>query len=302
MTPQSPPMVAILIKTLRRERAFLNCIRSVREHIRVPHRFYIADDGPASSIKEQLYTELQNDGHRVLRFPTRTGASQSRNALLAILGAEKYVLRLDDDFELTPATDVPGMIQLVERQPEIGAVADLERQIGSGKGVFSGEISPAQGLLEIRDGTLVKRLIPLSEFEYRESGGLRYAYCEFSRNFLLVRREVFRNICWEEELPFAGEHADFLLQLKTAGWKLAFLPGSIHLHREDLSRLDVDRIHYRREKTGWETIMPVYRRKWGVHVIRIKRPARYFVKAAIVRAVAPILHRLETRPARLPVW
>lgn len=298
MSREFGPVVAVLIKTLRRERAFLNCIHSVREHIRVPYRFYIADDGPVSRVKEQVYAELQAEGHVLLRFPPQTGASHSRNALLDQLGAERYVLRLDDDFELTSATDVPGMIRLVEQQPEIGAVADLERQVGSGKGVFSGDISPAQGLLEIRDGTLVKRLIPLREFEYRESCGLRFAYCEFSRNFLLVRREVFRDIRWEEDLPFAGEHADFLLQLKTAGWKVAFLPNSIHLHREDLSRLDADRARYRRQKSGWETIMPVYRRKWGVNLITVKRPARYFIKAALVRALAPVLQRLEARPSR----
>lgn len=281
-------MVAVLIKTLRRERAFLNCVRSVREHIGVSYRFYIADDGPASDDKVQLYRELMADGHVVLRFEPGTGASRARNALLTHLGTERFVLRLDDDFELTGASDVRGMIRLLDAVPEIGAVGDLERQVGTGKGVFSGDISPGQGMLELKRGRLVKRLIPLSAFEYHTSAGVRFAYCEFSRNCLLLRREVFRDVHWEEQLPFAGEHTDFLLQLKRAGWRVAFLPESIHLHREDLAALDADRRQYRRNKNAWADVMPVYRRKWGVERIDVKRPLRFLLKAGMVRIVAPI--------------
>ena len=282
--------VAVLIKTYGRETAFLNCVRSVREHLRLPFRLYVADDGYVAERKGRLYSELESEGHVVLRLTEPIGASQARNLLLNTLRDEAFVLRMDDDFELTAETDVPAMAALLDHVPELGAVAGLERQRGLGKGLFSGMISAAQGYFAVRDRTLVKMFVPLSEFEYREVAGVRYALADFTRNFLLVRRAVFETIRWDERLPFAGEHADFLLQLRASGWKVGFTPQSVHLHREDLPPQD-DPVAYRTQKRTWPGYGEVFATKWGVERVELKRPLSHVIRAGLVRGLLAIRER-----------
>lgn len=276
--------IAVLIKTFLREEALLNCVASVRRHFgEGGYRIYVADDGAVGPGKHAEYERLRGEGHVVLELPEGTGASASRNALLARLGDERFVLRMDDDYELTAETDLGGMRRILEAEPWLGAVADLERQIGHGKGAFSGQISDGQGLLLRRDGTLVKKLVPLHRFEYRTVHGVRFAECGFSRNMLLIRREVFDEIRWEEALPFAGEHADFLLQLQQSRWGLAFTPDSIHLHRDDLGASANPA--YNEVKRRQEQMWRVYRAKWNVTRITVQYPLRGMLRRAALRLI-----------------
>jgi hypothetical protein len=159
--------VAIFIKSFYRDHAILNCINSIEKYFPiVPYKIYIADDGQISARKELLYSRLVDLGHTVARLPENTGASKSRNFLLSRLDDEKYVLRLDDDFELCAETNILAMIDVLNHHKKIGAVADLERQIGVGKGCFSGDISPWQGSLTVEQDLLIKKMVPLEKFKY----------------------------------------------------------------------------------------------------------------------------------------
>lgn len=279
--------VAVLIKTLEREEALLNCLRSVRERLDeqgLDHRIYLADDGPVSETKCELYDRLRSRGHLVRTYGSRVGASRARNELADRLENEPFVLRMDDDFELADETDVAAMRAILQRVPDLGLIGDLERQVGDGKGVFSGQISDGQGFFERRGDVLVRRLLPPEAFEYERAGPHRFARCDFTRNLLLLRREVFREVRWEERLPFAGEHEDFMLQLDAAGWDVAFTPDSIHLHRDDLARrgrlVRSGEPSRRREKRA---AMEVYREKWGVDRKTVRRTLSATLRAAAVR-------------------
>lgn len=279
--------IAVLIKTLGREDALLHCLRSVRDRLAdqgIAFRIYLADDGSVTDRKRREYGRLRDEGHVVLEFDRPVGASRARNELLDRTEAEPWILRMDDDFELTGETDLAAMRSVLEQVPELGAVADLERQVGHGKGVFSGQISDAQGFFERHGDLLVRRMLPPGAFEYERAGPLRYARCDFTRNLLLLRREVFETVRWEERLPFAGEHEDFLLQLHEAGWELAFTPDSIHRHREDLAaRGWTDRESERVRKRA--DAMEVYRDKWGIADKTVRRTWTRTLRAGLVWVV-----------------
>lgn len=278
--------VAVLIKTLAREEALLNCVRSVREHLGeqgIAHRIYVADDGPVSSAKLDAYRQLRDEGHRVVEFEEEVGASRARNELVERLEEEDAVLRMDDDFELTAETDVSAMQSILERVSSLGAVADLERQIGLGKGVFSGEISDGQGFFERRGDLLVRRMLPPGTFEYERAGAHRYARCDFTRNMLLIRREVLEQVRWEERLPFAGEHEDFMLQLREAEWDVAFTPDSIHRHRDDLAAAGRTESRAERSRKRAEA-MKVFREKWGIREKTVQRQVTGTLRAGLVAA------------------
>lgn len=231
--------IAIFIKTFFREKALANCINSIKKNIgEISYSLYIADDGFVSNRKMELYKELKEEGHIIIILPYDTGASKSRNVLLENLKDEKYILRMDDDFEFYEKTNIVAMKKILDSKREIGAVADLERQVGKGKKVGLDNISRLQGFLEKKGDILIKRIIPLKEFKYLDCNGIKYAKCDLTRNMILLKREVFKNIKWEEKLKFDGEHIDFLMQLKNSRWDLVFTPNSIHIHRGDFKESD----------------------------------------------------------------
>lgn len=280
--------IAVLVKTLEREKALATCLRSIRRRLDdqgLDHRIYLADDGPVSPRKRSLYDDLRDAGDLVLELEERVGASAARNRLLEMLDDEDFVLRADDDFELVEETDIRAMRSILEAVPKLGAVADLERQVGDGKGVFSGQISDAQGYFERRDGTLVRRLLPPDAFEWEWAAGQRFARCDFTRNLLLIRRAVFTDVRWEERLPFAGEHEDFMLQLAEAGWEVGFTPNSVHRHRDDLARQGRSaRSGEPARRRAKRAAMEVFREKWGVERKTVRRTLPRTLRAAAVRA------------------
>jgi len=244
---------------------------------------YIAEDGEISEKKKKLYENLRCKGHIILELPFNTGASKSRNLLLGELQDERYVLRMDDDFELTNETNILAMKKIINKKPKIGVVADLERQIGIGKSVFSKQISPYQGFF-IKKGTkLVKKIVPLNKFDYFYVDGIKCAKCDFSRNMLLIRRDIFKKIKWEEKLKFAGEHLDFMLQIKHSPWDLVFTPLSIHLHREDIE--NSNKSIYSKTKIANMERDIIYKKKWNIERIVVSRPVPYLLKAAFQKVI-----------------
>lgn len=278
--------IAVLLKTTDgREEALFTSLQSIRDRLGgqcLSYRIYLADDAPDSPAKQKRYARLRDRGHAVVEVAEETGVSAARNELVDRLGEEEYVLRMDDDFELTGETDVAAMRSILERVDSLGAIADLERQVGDGKGVFSGQISDAQGFFERGGDVLVRRLLPPDAFEFEKAGPHRYARCDFTRNFLLIRREVLEEVRWDERLTFAGEHADFLLQLRSSGWDVAFTPDSVHRHRDDLSGGGRGRAPWRARR-GAERERRVFRDKWGVEGTRARRGWRGRLRAVLVR-------------------
>lgn len=278
--------IAVFIKTFIREETFFNCIESVIEYMsdnHISNRLYIADDGEISEKKKKLYKNLRCKGHIILELPFNTGASKSRNLLLSELQDERYILRMDDDFELTNETNIFALTKILDKKSNIGVVADLERQVGIGKSVFSKQISPYQGFF-IKKGTiLVKKIIPLNKFDYFYVDGIKCAKCDFSRNMLLIRRDIFKEIKWEEKIKFAGEHLDFMLQIKHSTWDLVFTPLSIHSHREDIK--NTNKSIYSKTKVANMERKNIYIKKWNIERITISRPILYIFKAAFLKFV-----------------
>ena len=278
--------IAVFIKTFMREETFFNCIKSVMQYMsnnHISYRLYIADDGEISEKTKKLYENLRCKGHIILKLPFNTGASKSRNLLLGELQDERYVLRMDDDFELTNETNIFTLKKILDKKFNIGVVADLERQVGIGKSVFSKQISPYQGFFIKTGTTLVKKIVPINKFDYFYVDGIKCAKCDFSRNMLLLKRDIFREIKWEEKLKFAGEHLDFMLQIKHSPWDLVFTPLSIHLHREDIENTNKS-IYSKTKITNMERDI-IYKKKWNIERITISRPIFYLFKAAFLKFV-----------------
>ena len=283
MLRKNMPEIAIFIKTFYREMSLFNCVQAIRQNVNdISYRLYIADDGEVSKEKKELYNKLKSEGHVVLELPFNTGASASRNMLLKMLQNEKYVLRMDDDFEITPETNLSAMKRILDKFNEVGAVADLERQLGNGKGVFSGQISPSQGFIEIKGDTVIKRMISLKKFNYHHFGDIQYAKADFTRNMLLLKREIFNDIKWEDNIKFAGEHLDFLLQIRNSKWDIVFTTNSIHIHNESIKNTNNSDV-FKKMKTVENSDLEVLKRKWGITTILVRRTLLAYFRVVFVK-------------------
>lgn len=279
--------IAILIKTIYKERVLYNCIESIQKNlIGFEYKIYIADDGPVSTTKYDFYMSLRNLGHIIIELPFNTGASKSRNILLSHIDDEKYILRLDDDFEISHETNIKAMKQILDSNNDIGIVADLERQFGHGKGTLSGRLSSYQGELEIKNGILYKRIKYRRHLKKNSIYDIEYFKCDLTRNMLLIKREVFEDISWDDMLLIAGEHTDFMLQIKKSKWELVFTTNSVHYHREDIIENDekyneIKNKNYNFLVRNKSIKMDVFEKKWGIEKEIIKRPFWVFVIAFV---------------------
>jgi len=287
--------IAIMIKTFFKEKTLFNTVKAIENYLDgISYRLYIADDSYLTEEKIRFYESLRRKDHCIAELPFNTGATRSRNYLLELLRDEEYVLRMDDDFEISSETNIPAMIAILTSESEIGAIADLERQFGANKGVRNRQISSWQGLITIRNKTLVKKMIPLKRFEYYGSSGRKFAYADFTRNMLLIKRELFDTIKWEEKLMFAGEHLDFLLQIKNSKWKLVFTTASTHNHREDIEEsFSNERYTQTRNSNNASSIKAqVFKEKWGIERMRISRPISSYpnaILAKLTRTIANVM-------------
>jgi len=265
--------VAILIKTFRREACLFNTLDSIAAFCDVPYRLYIGDDGPVSPEKRSRYDRLASHGHIIKTFDEPTPVTTARNALIRLLDEEDVVLRIDDDFEFFEKTNLRALKAILDADDEIGAVADIEIQCGDGKGVKDGEYSQYQGFFEIRDGTLFKSVIPVPAWSWKIADGYRYAYADHTRNFLMIRRGCLDECPWDERIFVEREHADFLMTIKAAGWKLAFTPDCVHRHRDDLAlkSQSAGYLVQRRIDSKAHSGTDVMLEKWGVKKFRTVR-------------------------------
>lgn len=263
-------MLAVFIKTFRRDEPFFNTVSSVRKYINVPFRIYVCDDGPVSHERKSLYGELKNEGHRIILCDEEIGAAAGRILMVQALGNEEFVLRMDDDFEVSPNFNVARYINLLRSNPTFGVLSGMERQRGNGKGVRDGQVSYAHGFFRIDNDVLYKDHVDVSKLSFDQFDGVRFIPLDFGRNMLLIKREMFEAVMWDERISFAAEHEDFLLQVKNSKyWKYLFVPEITHVHRQDLS--DLSDAKYRQAKNNEQNrqrSLDNFSKKWGIQSIR----------------------------------
>jgi hypothetical protein len=292
--------LAIFFKSFIREYPLFMNVKSIQNNLKdVTWRLYIADDSPEITHKKQLfYDSLEKQGHKVLILPFNTGASKSRNLMLDALENESFILRMDDDHEILPETNIRSMITLLESIDHLGGCVGLERQFGWGKGVFPGMIGVQQGFMKYRDGVLEKDLDHPKKFTYKEVNGIRYTELTYTRNMILLKRNVFNYIKWDSRLKFAGEHEDFLLEFMcNTPYKMALTIDSTHGHHEDLP-YEESMTSYRINRAANSSHRDLFNEKWQIKKFTIIRPFFRFIRdgffAVVNRLGKKFLPTVET--------
>ncbi|EWH01124.1 hypothetical protein [Halomonas sp. BC04] len=235
--------IAIVVKTSPSRKSLLWLIESVKLSFSgLDYRFYIGDEQPLDDWKLKLYDDLRNEGHHVVVWDQVVPVSIAKNRLVQSLQDEVFVLRADDDFELGGEFDIRKILRILKNNKHIDYCADVERQIGGGKGLISGDVRIRSGLISFRKGGKppVVRLIRDDKWKYLKSDEDRFAYADYVRGLIVLKRHCFDKVMWDENIFFSGGHMDFHMSMKKAGLQGAFTPDSVHLHRDDLKRMSVD--------------------------------------------------------------
>lgn len=233
-------------------------------------RIYVFDEAPVAEDREILYDWLRNKGHYVHIGRPHTPVGVARNFLVECLDDEEQVLRLDDDFEVGGEFELDSLATVLWSERDIGFCSDLERQIGAGKSVVSGALRPAGGDISIRKRTL-RKIFHRPGATCQVASGVRFRRADFTRNLLLIKREVLEVVKWSESLEFVGEHLEFMMSCKESGFSGAYTLDSIHLHRDDLAQLRTE-VRKGNARPGEDIFGKMLSDRWGCSTVRSVYP------------------------------
>src|SRR5487761_162827 len=202
--------IAIGIKTFLRDSHLYAAVQSILVNMPCA-QILIADDGRIDSYKFSFYENLKKAGHQVIVLPFDSGFGKKSN-ILTTLNIRPYLLIGSDDFDFTreAAQGVLKLQEILDYCPEVHIASGRVRN------------RPYEFYLEEKDGVVTE--IPVTP-----SPGSTvpwYYDVDLTVNYCLIRQEVFKKVRWDDDAKIGqGEHAAWFLDVRHAGFKVAYVPG-----------------------------------------------------------------------------
>lgn len=256
-----PQNVTIIITMFERPWSLSELLASIdRLGLRCP--IIIADDSQ-HSYKEQICTRHGRSIQKYLRLPYKSGTSMGRNALLNEVQTD-YFLLCEDDFLFDERSNLT-LMQNILAQNDVDIIggmvynrkfllmhsfnewlASLARlKVRTARDILLGYLYQKKllrsllgfyfyketpwsfyGNLKVAGSTCL--LTPLTNADYTPP----YTVCDFVPNYFMAKTAVLRqkNVYWDDDLKYYGEHLDFFLRAQRQGIKVAFTreAGIIH--------------------------------------------------------------------------
>jgi len=210
--------VDIMMKTFLRDGFMMNATNAIDKHL-AGARIVLVDDGYESAKKLQHYEAMVEMGHAVIQTTFDSGYGAKNN--LAVSKYERpYILRVADDFDFATPGAAEGVMKLID-------VLDSDPSVGIASGRFDNiPYEHTTTITERPDGLVDVRADLLKDpVMLKASGGAEYAYCDFTVNYSLIRREVMDTMVWDEQFKIGGDHLDLYLHNAKLGKKTAWVKG-----------------------------------------------------------------------------
>jgi hypothetical protein len=239
MSPSWDDRVGVLLHTTFCRFAYVQrTIASLRDR----YRCYIADTGPITAAKLDYYRDLEREGHRPFMIPWDVSPAETRNFMIDQM-VEPYVLKFDDDYELSPEARVPEIIALLEACDDLAVV---------GMAVYSGRYQ-SRFIFRVEEAGGHMTLSPIPEPEVEEHEGLPYYRCDVVPDCWVAKRAIFPECAWDERYHVSeGLHTDFFLHiLYETDWNVAYCPSArvyTFKHEFELTTKDRKRSFYNRKR------------------------------------------------------
>lgn len=208
--------VSIGIKTFLRDDKLFNTIQAIRDTL--PEvQMVIADDGDRTEEKDQIYADLRRDHHVVLDMSFDSGFGMKSNAI-ARQTFSPYLLVGSDDFDFRP----PSVRDGIEKLVDVLDRTDISIASGRVRG-------PYEFMLEDKGDTIIEhRMVYIPSVItpwYRE--------CDLTVNYSLIKTDILREVKWDDDVKIGGgEHGAFFVDVKRAGYRVAYVPG-VEIHEQE---------------------------------------------------------------------
>jgi len=216
--------IAIIIPTFIRENKVTECIKSALQvYPEGMIRIYVGDQSDViSESMLEFYKELQSKGHVFIKLPFNCGLSYARNFLISQTKSEPYIMIIDDDFIFTPKTDLSKFIDVLEEKESHGIAGGCIENRYHYAGWL--EYLPSiQKILKIDIFSVPQTINLTTEYNYKQRK-IAYYYSDIVLNFFLAKKEIFKDIQWDNNLPLV-EHTDYMLRLKQLNkWRVCYVP------------------------------------------------------------------------------
>jgi len=219
MVPRGTPFdqIDVMVKTFLRDGFMMRCTKGI-ERFLPGARIVLVDDGWESKEKITYYAELRKRGHVVINAPFDTGYGAKNN--IAQRHVERpYVLRIADDFDMGSDNAASGVLRLLD-------VLQSDRLVGIASGRVNNQPYEGDVTWSVRpDGLkdmVATRLEPKMLSTHK---GTRYAYCFYTVNYSLIRKELLVPFRWDEEFKIGGDHLDLYLHAHQNDWSVAWVEG-----------------------------------------------------------------------------
>jgi hypothetical protein len=202
--------ITIGIKTFLRDDMLQHALFGIRRSM--PEvKIIVADDGRVTEEKLNFYSDMHNTGNfEVHDLPWDSGFGKKSNFIADRLKT-KYLLVGSDDFEFGTKEvrdDVITIVKILDENPYLDIVSG---RVNNNPYEFWLDEEPDGVITEVRATEFSKLgLIP----------------CDLTVNYSLIRQKVFENVRWDDEAKIGqGEHASFFLDVKWAGFAVAYAYG-----------------------------------------------------------------------------
>jgi GT2 family glycosyltransferase len=240
------------VTTRDRPDALSRCLDSIARHL-AGAEVIVFDDASVRPVRAHAA------GVRVIEDRTGPGYIAGRNAIVAA-ASHDLVLLLDDDAVVLDGDAVRGAIDVVERDPRVGAVAFAQAEADGRP--WPEAMQPARGT--------AAAYVP--------------SFIGFAH---LLRRDLFLRLGgYRAEFVFYGEEKDYCLRMLAAGSRVVYLPDARIAHLPDAAGRDSRR--YVRYVIRNDCLGALYNVPWPVAVVDVPvRLWRYGRMAASIEGGDP---------------
>ncbi len=240
MTP-----ISIGITTRNRPESLRACLQSIARVFGSGHDVLVFDDESDQPVADQLAGIAGLPPIRVLGDDRhRRSYIVGRNALVA-QARHETVLLLDDDTVLLDANAIRRGVDLMERDPALGALGFAQAEADG---------RPWPEAMQAGRG---------------QAPCFVTAYVGFAH---LLRRSVFLELGgYQERLVFYGEEKEYCLRLMAAGYRVVYLPDAPVAHMADPGGRDASR--YVRYVIRNDCLCSLYNEPWPL--VAVGLPVRF---------------------------
>lgn len=251
--------LTFVIKVFDRHDCVTKLVSSIKKFYYEPH-ILIVDDG---------FKPFNADGLdvRYIRLPVDVGLSAGRNLAVKNVETEYFVL-LDDDFLFTSDTKVELLLELV-KSDKFDIVAGLVSDFGV-------KTRHYYGTYEIDNKTLTLNL--------RTNSGIvnKFKMYDFVPNFFCARKNISKNITWDNEIKIHREHDDYFLKCKEKKLRITLLKNVVVEHYPTTTK------HYEKYRKRALEYENYFNKKYDINQRVIKGrtySALEYIKALITKEI-----------------